>query len=132
MALALIASAGNNANTYLAKHMAELGYARPLMVASGGEGRRRMDGKEFAVVVINTPLPDEFGHELALYALEKTHAGVVLLAKAGTAEHLAETLQTRGVLVLTAKTRVRLLPPLTIGWDDLKTAVAVLKEVIAG
>lgn len=100
MALALIASAGNNANTYLAKHMAELGYARPLMVASGGEGRRRMDGKEFAVVVINTPLPDEFGHELALYALEKTHAGVVLLAKAGTAEHLAETLQTRGVLVL--------------------------------
>ena len=57
MALALIASAGNNANTYLAKHMAELGYARPLMVASGGEGRRRMDGKEFAVVVINTPLP---------------------------------------------------------------------------
>lgn len=100
MALALIASAGNNANTYLAKHMAELGYARPLMVASGGEGRRRMDGKEFAVVVINTPLPDEFGHELALYALEKTHAGVVLLAKAGTAEHLAETLQTHGVLVL--------------------------------
>ena len=100
MALALIASAGNNANTYLAKHMAELGYARPLMVASGGEGRRRMDGKEFAVVVINTPLPDEFGHELALYALEKTHAGVVLLAKAGTAEPLAETLQTRGVLVL--------------------------------
>ena len=39
---------------------------------------------------------------------------------------------TRGVLVLTAKTRVRLLPPLTIGWDDLKAAVAILKEVIAG
>ena len=38
---------------------------------------------------------------------------------------------TRGVLVLTAKSKVRLLPPLNIGWDDLKTAVAVLKEVIA-
>ena len=37
----------------------------------------------------------------------------------------------RGVLVLTAKSKVRLLPPLNIGWDDLKTAVAVLKEVIA-
>ena len=37
----------------------------------------------------------------------------------------------RGVLVLTAKSKVRLLPPLNIAWDDLKTAVAVLKEVIA-
>ena len=37
----------------------------------------------------------------------------------------------RGVLVLTAKSKVRLLPPLNIAWNDLKTAVAVLKEVIA-
>lgn len=34
---ALIASAGNNANEYLAKHVAELGYLRPTIVASGGE-----------------------------------------------------------------------------------------------
>lgn len=37
----------------------------------------------------------------------------------------------KGVLVLTAKTKVRLLPPLNIGWDDLKKAVAILKEAIA-
>lgn len=36
-----------------------------------------------------------------------------------------------GVLVLTAKTKVRLLPPLNIGWDELKKAVAILKEAIA-
>ena len=54
---ALIASAGNNANEYLAKHVAELGYLRPTIVASGGEARRQMDGKDFEVIVINTPLP---------------------------------------------------------------------------
>lgn len=37
----------------------------------------------------------------------------------------------RGVLVLTAKDRVRLLPALTIPWEDLKAGVKVLKEVIA-
>lgn len=37
----------------------------------------------------------------------------------------------KGVLVLTAKTKVRLLPPLNIGWDDLKRAIAILKETIA-
>ncbi len=37
----------------------------------------------------------------------------------------------KGVLVLTAKTKVRLLPSLNIDWDDLKKAIQVLKEVVA-
>ena len=88
---ALIASARNNANEYLAKHVAELGYLRPTIVASGGD---------FEVVIINTPLPDEFGHELSTYAVEKSNAGVILLAKAGTADQISDKLQQHGVLVL--------------------------------
>ena len=79
MAKALIVSAGNNANEYLARHIGELGYTRPTIVASGGEARRRMDTNDFEVVIINTPLPDEFGHELGTDAVEKTDAGVILL-----------------------------------------------------
>ena len=126
---ALIASAGNNANEYLAKHVAELGYLRPTIVASGGAGRRprggfgleggfkktppppafwprggyprrRMGYIYFEVVIINTPLPDEFGHELSTYAVEKSNAGVILLAKAGTADQISDKLQQHGVLVL--------------------------------
>lgn len=37
----------------------------------------------------------------------------------------------KGVLVLTAKTKVRLLPPLNIPFDLLKEAVEILKEIIA-
>ena len=58
---ALIASAGNNANEYLAKHVAELGYLRPTIVASGGAARRRLGGIDLGVGVINTPLPGECG-----------------------------------------------------------------------
>ncbi len=100
MANALIVSAGNNANEYLARHVAELGYTRPAIVASGGEARRRIDGKDFEVIIINTPLPDEFGHELGMDAVEKTDAGVILLAKTGTAEQISDKLQDYGVLVL--------------------------------
>lgn len=100
MAKALIVSAGNNANEYLARHIAELGYTRPTIAASGGEARRQMDGKDFEVVIINTPLPDEFGHELGTDAVAKTDAGVILLAKNGTAEQIADRLQEYGVLVL--------------------------------
>ena len=43
MANALIVSAGNNANEYLARHMAELGYTRPAIVPSGSEARRLLE-----------------------------------------------------------------------------------------
>ena len=36
----------------------------------------------------------------------------------------------RGVLLLTAKTKLRLLPPLNIGMEELKKAIAVLKDVL--
>lgn len=100
MGLALIVSAGSNANEYLARHISELGYTRPTIVASGGEARRQLDSRDFEVVIINTPLPDEFGHELGVDAVGKSRAGVILLAKTGTAEQIADKLQDYGVLVL--------------------------------
>ena len=100
MPKALIVSAGNNANEYLAKHMAELGYTRPVMAASGGEARRQIDTKDFEVIIINAPLPDEFGHELGTDTVTKTDAGVILLTKAATADQIADKLQAFGVLVL--------------------------------
>ena len=100
MANALIVSAGNNANEYLARHMAELGYTRPAIVPSGSEARRLLDARAVEVVVINTPLPDEFGHELGVDAVAKTDAGVMLLTKADTADQIADRLQACGVMVL--------------------------------
>ena len=35
------------------------------------------------------------------------------------------------VLVLSAKTKVRLLPPLNIGWEELEKAIEILKGVLA-
>ena len=81
--------------------MADLGYTRPAMAASSGEARRQMDAKDFEVIVINTPLPDEFGHELCADAVEKTDAGVIFLAKAAAAEQLLTPLSEEGVLLVT-------------------------------
>ena len=55
MPAALIVSAGNNANEYLARHVTELGYLRPTIVASGGEARRRLGALDSQLVIINTP-----------------------------------------------------------------------------
>ena len=47
------------------------------------------------------------------------------------AGEVVKTCMERGVLCLTAKTKVRLLPPLNIPMDTLAQAVAIIKEVCA-
>ena len=55
---------------------------------------------DFELIVVNAPLPDEFGHELCAAAVEKTDAGVMLLAKAAAADQLLGSMSDEGVLLL--------------------------------
>ena len=98
MGRALIVSAGASSNEYISARLAELGYTRPTIIPSGAEARRRMLESDFELIVVNAPLPDEFGHELCSSAVEKTDAGVVLLAKAAAAEQLLAPMSEQGVL----------------------------------
>ena len=74
MGRALIVSAGASSNEYISARLAELGYTRPMIIPSGAEARRRMLESDFELIVVNAPLPDEFGHELCSSAVEKTDA----------------------------------------------------------
>ena len=47
------------------------------------------------------------------------------------AKQLVNALLARGVVCLTAKNKLRLLPPLTISWDELEQAVEIIKEELA-
>ena len=101
MGRALIVSAGASSNEYIAARLAEMGYARPVILPSGAEARRRMPDADFDLIVVNAPLPDEFGHELCMDAVAGTDAGVVFLAKAAVAEQLLTPLSEQGVLLVT-------------------------------
>lgn len=101
MGRALIVSAGASSNEYISARLTELGYARPIIVPSAAEARRRMLESDFELIVVNSPLPDEFGHELCADAVEKTDAGVIFLAKAAAAEQLLTPLSEEGVLLVT-------------------------------
>ena len=107
MGRALIVSAGASSNEYIAARLAEMGYARPVILPSGAEARRRMPDADFDLIVVNAPLPDEFGHELCMDAVASTDAGVVFLVKAAQAEQLLAPLNEQGVLLLNAVLTVR-------------------------
>ena len=100
MARARVVSAGASSNEFLAARLTELGYVRPVIVPSGTEARRRMLEGDFELVIVNAPLPDEFGHELCAAAADQTDAGVILLAKAAAIDQLMPRMNQEGVLVV--------------------------------
>ncbi|MFR7636585.1 MAG: ANTAR domain-containing response regulator [Lachnospiraceae bacterium] len=74
------------------------------------EARRALLERPFDIVVISTPLPDEFGTKLALHIIDKSSAGVLLLVKAEHYPDLAARLAPQGILLLQKPTT----PPLLL------------------
>ncbi len=76
------------------------GYSKIITLSSGNEARRIADSTEFDLVVINTPLPDEFGHELSIKISETSSAGIILICKNDIADSLSEKVSEFGVFVV--------------------------------
>jgi AmiR/NasT family two-component response regulator len=76
------------------------GYAQILPVASGAEARRMAAQGNYGLVVINAPLSDEFGRELATSLTETTSASVILIVKNEVADDISAKVENYGVLVV--------------------------------
>ncbi len=66
--------------------------------ASGGEARRLMAQESFGVLLIQTPLPDTFGVDLAKDAARGT-AGIMLATSSRLEKELTQKLQPHGIFV---------------------------------
>lgn len=96
----MIVTATAKSHDMLAQFVASCGVqAQTVPAASGAQARRALVDGDFDLILINTPLPDEFGHELAQTACETT-AGVILLAKAEIADEVAAKVEDDGVFVV--------------------------------
>ncbi len=69
-------------------------------VENGSGARRTILNNDYDLVVINAPLIDEFGHDLAITMTEKTSAGIILLVKNEVSDQIAEKVENFGVLVV--------------------------------
>lgn len=69
-------------------------------VASGNEGRRKFDYTDYELTIINTPVVDEFGTELALDIAEKSLSAILLLVKSDIAEQVQDKVSSTGAFVI--------------------------------
>lgn len=81
------------------------GRYRPVKIAgSVSEARRELLERAYDVVIINAPLPDEFGNRFAVDLCRTGGAGVMLFVKSEHFEEISGKLGDYGVMVLARPT----------------------------
>ena len=85
---AMIVSADPKAAAVIEQAAGTEGFGSVAVISAGSEARRLISG-EFVpdMIVISTPLEDEFGQELAEAAAEETAAGIILICHSEIADH---------------------------------------------
>lgn len=68
---------------------------------NAAEARRILLEQDFDMIVIDTPLKDEFGHMLSIYAARNPLTSVILAVKNDRVDEMCEKVQEYGVMVLT-------------------------------
>ncbi len=71
-----------------------------VVVSSGSEARQKLGQFEFGLVLVHAPLPDEFGHELAIMAAETSLAGVVMVVKHEIEDEVSARVEDYGILTV--------------------------------
>lgn len=97
--ITLVVTGAKNREDFL-RFLAGCGCRGCLLAASGSEARRLLPEREYELVVIAAPLPDEFGRELAIHTADTTGSGVLLVVSSVQAPELTPELGEYGVAVV--------------------------------
>lgn len=98
---AILLAGGTEKGQALLRSLIPAGQFASVCECQGGmEARRAFLEGEWAVAVINTPLGDESGIELALEWAQQSASGVLMLVRAEAAETVAARVRDDGVLVV--------------------------------
>ena len=95
----LVAGSGDKIFDYISQALPRSGYDPILRAEDAGEARRLLLDSPVDIVIINTPLSDDFGVELALDLAEGS-TGVLLLVKNELYDQVCYKVEDSGVLTM--------------------------------
>ena len=133
----LVAGSGDKIFDYILEMLPRTGYESVLRAGDAGEVRRMLLDSPVDIVIINTPLSDDFGVELALDLAEGA-TGVLLLVKNELYDQVCDKVEDSGVLTLgKPMTRqgfysaVKLLTAMTARLSQMEKVNRTLQEKMA-
>ena len=84
----------------ISDNLKDLGYNHIDVEKNGGAARRRLLEEDYDLVIIDSPLTDELGTDIAIKIIQSSTTGVIVTAKAENADVLNEKLEPYGIFVL--------------------------------
>ena len=96
----LVVSASERTGGAIADMLPKARFSPVKRLNNAGEARRLFVNQPHDIVIINTPLPDEFGTELALHLAADGSCGVLLLVRDEVFDATADAVEEAGVLTL--------------------------------
>ena len=100
----LVVSASQKFNDALTRLIPETLYSPVTVVSSVAAARRKLLDRAYDLVLINAPLPDDFGSKLAIDVCSSSSAVALLLVKTEALEETNTQVQDRGVYTLSKPT----------------------------
>lgn len=94
----LLVSSSDKGIAAITKIIDKTMYTPLATAATAGEARRLLGSQRFDIVVINAPLSDEFGAELAFFINENACSGIIILVRADISETIAAKTEDIGVI----------------------------------
>ncbi len=95
----LIVSDSDKVTDYL-RRLLPAGQYTVTVVSNAGEAKRLFINEHYDIAVINTPLPDEFGTQLALECSQRQTMGIILLTKSISYEQVCCEMESRGIITI--------------------------------
>lgn len=96
----LVVSSSEKGKKVYIDSLKNMGYIHIDTENNGGAARRRLLVEEYRLVLIDTPLKDEFGTSLALKIVTSTSSGVIVIVKAENSEMIGAKVEEQGVFVI--------------------------------
>lgn len=94
----IVSDSQSNAQSLIKLMSAQDNYL--FQIVSGTDARRQMAEQAYDIILINAPLREEFGDELAIASAIQLSAGVVLLTDRKEADSIAQKVEEFGVFVV--------------------------------
>ena len=96
----LVVASGQKSGGFLQEMLPPSKFSPVLTARDVGSAQRMLIERDVDLVLINTPLPDDFGVQLAVEASEKYNCGVLVFVKAELLEAVEQKVEEYGILTL--------------------------------
>ena len=96
----LVVSSGQQASRFFVELLPQNKFSPILSAPTIGNAKRLLVDRTFDIIIINTPLSDEFGIQFATEAVQKQGCGVLLFVKAELQDAVSQKVEELGILTL--------------------------------